>query len=145
MAKTQATRIQLKGEGVFEEGRAAAAVRPGDLVDLDIAGKVKKHPTAGAPSENSFALEDALQGKGINDNYATGDLVAYSIQRPGDVVLAWLAAGQVATPASYLTSNGNGALKVAGGTDIRIGRALESVNASDSGAVFDERIRVRII
>lgn len=144
MAKTQPTRIQLKGEGTHEEGRAAAAIRPGDLVQINTAGQVRKHATAGGPAEPAFALEDALQGRGIDDDYATGELVSYAIQRSGDVVLAWLSGGENAAVGAYLSANGDGALKVAGGTDVRIGVALEAVNASDSNDV-DERIRVRII
>jgi hypothetical protein len=143
-AKTRPTRIQLKGHGVWEEAKAAAAIRPGDLVNLNTAGEVRKHPTAGGPASASFALEDALQGKSIADSYATGDRVTYATHAPGDVVLAYLAGGENASIGSYLTSKGTGALKVSSGTDVRVAEALEAVNASDSNDV-DERIRVRIL
>lgn len=142
--KANPTRIQLKGAGSFEERLAGAAVRPGDLVALNSSDKVVKHPTAGGPAAPMFAHEDALQGKGIDDNYALNDRVFHAVQVPGDHIYAWLSGGENASIGSYLTSNGDGALKVAGGTDSRIAVALEAVNASDSNDV-DERIRVRIL
>lgn len=142
--KANPTRIQLKGAGVFEERKAGAAVRPGDLVSLNSSDKVIKHPTAGGPAVAMFAHEDALQGNGIDDNYAADDIVFHAIQRPGDHVYAWLSGGENASIGSYLSSNGDGALKVAGSTDSRLAVALEAVNASDSNDV-DERIRVRIL
>lgn len=144
MPKTNPTRIQLRGTGTHEERRAAAAIRPGDLVNFTSADKVQKHPTAGGPAERAFALEDALQGRGIEVNYAADELVPIGIQAPGDVVYAWLSGGENAAIGAYLTSNGDGALKVAGGTDNRIAVAVAAVNASDSNDV-DERIRARIL
>lgn len=144
MAKTAPTRIQLKGPGVREEAKAAGAIRPGDLVKLNSDGELIKNNSAGAACEKAFAVEDALQGNGIDDNYADDDRVLYAIQGPGDVVYAWLSGGEDAEPGEKLTSNGDGALKVAGGGDIPIAIALEDVDASDSNDV-DERIRVRIL
>ena len=142
--KTNPTRIQLRGAGTHEERRANAAIRPGDLVELMSTNKVRKHATAGGSALRAFALEDALQGNGIGDNYAADDLVAIGIQVGGDLVYAWLSGGENATIGSYLSSNGDGALKVAGGTDLRLAVAIEAVNASDSNDV-DERIRVMVL
>ena len=138
-------RIHLRGPyAVHEEARAGGAVRPGDLIDVASTGKVIKHPTAGGWAEKAFALEDALQGRDIDTNYAADELVSFTICKPGDIVYAWLSGGEVTTLDDFLTSNGDGAWKVAGSTDIRIAKALEVVNASDSNDV-DERIRVRIL
>jgi len=143
--KTRPTRIQLKGEGFHEEGRAAAIITPGMLVALNSAGNLIPHGTAGGHAEKTFALEDALQGRGISDNYAVGELVAVGVQKSGDVVFAFLAAGEHCTPNEFLTSNGDGTLKVAGGTDVRIGVPLEEMDLSDSAAEVDTRVRVRIL
>lgn len=142
--KANPTRIQLRGTGTHEERLANAAIRPGDLVQFISTDKVQKHATAGGPAEPAFALEDALQGRGIETNYAADELVAIGIQTSGDEVYAWLSGGENAAIGAYLTSNGDGALKVAGGTDVRIAVAKEAINASDSNDV-DERIRVRIL
>jgi hypothetical protein len=136
--------LRMVGSSAAEEARAGAAIRPGDLVDVATTGKVLKHPTAGGPAEKMFACEDALQGRTIRDNYALDELVTMIIPQNGDIVYAWLSGGETTTTASFLTSNGDGALKVATGTDYPIAKALEAVNASDSNDV-DERIRVRIL
>lgn len=142
--KTRPTRIQLKGEGVFEEGRAAAIITPGMLVTLNSSGNVIPHATAGGRAEKAFALEDALQGRGIDDNYAVNELVAYAIQSPGDVVFAWLAAGETAAPGSLLSSNGDGTLQVVAGTETAVGVALEARDNSDTSSL-NARLRVRIL
>jgi len=146
-------RIHLLGDGRHEEDIAAGVIRPGDLlattsadeVQPNACGKVVKHATAGGVAEAKFALEDALQGKTINDSYAVGDIVGNVLCNKGDVVYAWLSEGEVTTPESFLTSNGDGSLKVATGSDHVIAKALEAVDASDSGAEGDNRIRVRIV
>ena len=53
---------------IQEEYAAAAAIIPGMLVELTSAGTVQKHSGAGKSAIPMFAIEDALQGKGINQN-----------------------------------------------------------------------------
>lgn len=142
--KDRPTRIQLKGHGVYEEGRAGATITPGMLVAINAAGALIPHGTAGGKAENAFALEDALQGKTIRDNYASGDLVFYTIFKPGDVVFARLAAGENVAEGDGLSSNGDGTLQKIAGTESRIAVALEAVDLSDTGDVV-EHIRARIV
>ncbi len=127
-----------------EEMLAGGTITPGDLIQVGSTGTAVVHPTAGGAAERLFATEDRLQGKGISDTYANGDRVTAALVQPGDVVYAWLADGQTVTPASYLTSNGAGKLKVATSTDIRIAKSLDTLDLTNS-AVADGRIRVRII
>lgn len=144
MAKTNPTTIHLAGQFRAEEGVAAAAVRPGDLVELTSADKVQKHSSSGGNAERAFAQEDALQGNDIDDNYALGDIVQYRIYEAGARVYAWLSGGENASIGSKLSSNGDGALKVESSTGKVVAVALEAIDASDSNDV-DERIRVRIV
>lgn len=138
-------RIHLLGNAVrFEEGEAAAVIKPGMLLAQNSDAKLIPHGVAGGPAEMQFALEDALQGKTIDNNYASGDKVFTVVCGKGDVVYAWLSGGESADPSEYLTSNGDGTLKVATSTDARVAVPLETVDASDSNDV-DERIRVRIL
>lgn len=129
---------------MHEEGRAAATITPGMLLAQNSSGNIIPHGVAGGPAERMFALEDALQGNGIDVNYASGDLVAIGVQGQGDVVFAILNAGENVTPDEFLTSNGDGTLKVASGTDARIAVALEAMDLSQTGDA-DTRIRVRIL
>jgi len=135
-------RIHLRGEPVFEEATAGGIIRPGMLVAQNAIGKVIPHSTAAAVAEKAFAVEDGLQGKTIDNSYASGDKAFFAICKPGDIVYALLAGGEIATRNEYLESNGDGMLKV--GTTYPVAIALEDVDASDTASV-DERIKVRIL
>lgn len=140
-------RIHLlnSAQGRYEEGRGSGVIKPGMLLgNTSTAGQVIAHQSAATFAERNFALENALQGKTIDDNYADGDLVFIINANPGDVVYAWLAAGESVTPADSLTSNGDGTLKKASGTNYRVGVPLETVD-NDATDAEDVRIRVRIL
>ena len=98
---------------VQEEYVANAGITPGHLVELMSTGKVRVHATAGGNAEKTFALENELEGQGINDAYAATDPVQVGIFRTGDVVLAMLVDdGTAATIGAYLESAGDGTLQV---------------------------------
>lgn len=137
-------RIHLRGDPQIEEALAGGAITPGMLLSRQADGDVVAHATAGGWAEKAFALEDALQGKTVDDAYASGDRVTFAICKSGDIVYAWLAGGENADQSEFLTSNGDGTLKVASSTDIRVATPLESIDASDS-ATINERIKVRIL
>ncbi len=140
-------RIHLlnSAQGRYEEGKASGVIKPGMLLaNTSTVGEVIAHNAAAAFAERNFALENALQGKTIDDNYADDDLVFIINANPGDVVYAWLAAGESVTPADSLTSNGDGTLKKATSTNYRVAVPLETVVNDDTDAV-DVRIRVRVL
>jgi hypothetical protein len=96
---------------VFEEFTAAAAITPGMLVEQTPgAATIRKHATSGGNAIPMFAIEDAKQGKGITDDYATGDKVQVWIPQRGDVVYALLADEQNIAIGDDLESNGLGFL-----------------------------------
>jgi hypothetical protein len=136
--------ILLLGEYVYDEAIAAAAIRPGDLIERTSANKVQKHSAAGGNAEVTFAYEDALQGKGISDNYAAGDLCFFATIERGGHAYAWLSGGEAAVVGSKLSSNGDGALKVESSTGKVVAIALEAIDASESDDV-DHRIRVQLV
>lgn len=166
--------IKLKKySDVVNEYEAAAALYPGYLVELTSAGAVQAHSTAeGNVVPKMFALEDELQGKGIDDAYAAGDQVQVWCPTSGDEVYAVLADGQTAAIGSVLESAGDGTLQVhvadADSADsfdsygplvtvtVRpeaiVGVALEAVDLSDSSGAedsgtldWDKRIKIRIV
>ena len=107
-----------------------------------------------------FALEDELQGKGINDNYSSGDLVSVWIPGRGDQVFAILADGENVAVGDLLESNGAGYLRkhTAGSAGVVefplavVGYATEAVDLSgssgeeSSGSLgYNKRIIVRIV
>lgn len=100
-----------KYSDVIEEYEVVAALSPGHLVEVTSALKVQKHSTAGGNSLPMFALEDELQGKDIDDNYAAGDQAQIWIPGRGDQVYAVLSDGETIAAGDFLESNGDGTLR----------------------------------
>lgn len=146
---TNANQIQLKGGFQRDEKEADATITPGHLIEQTTTG-VKVHATEGGYSERAFAVEDALQGNLISDDYSSGDLVSYNLVEPGGEVQAWLKAGQNVVIGDDLISAGDGTLIENGeedsSTTVRqiIGQAQEAVDLSGSGAVAT-RIDIRVL
>ena len=100
-----------KYSDVIEEMVASAAVTPGMLLIIESTGKVKAHNQADKDAFPIFALEDELQGKGIDDAYAANAPVQCWIPYRGDIVNAILADGENVAIGDPLTSDGHGRLK----------------------------------
>lgn len=152
---------------VQEELTAAAAITPSMLLERTSAGKVQAHSSAGQNAIPMFALENALEGKGLSDAYATDDVVQVWLPTRGDRVNALLADGENVSIGDYLESNGDGYLKKhvadvesfesaeAGSISVYplqiVGQAVEAVNLSDSSgaessAAYDSsRIKIVIV
>ena len=141
---------------VVNEYDAGEAITPGMLIALAADGDVDKHAVAGGLCEKMFALEDELQGRTIDTDYAAGDPVQCWIALPGEEVLAWLANGEDVSIGDKLVSNADGQLKaftadiyVSSGVDTEeyvIAMALEAIDMSGSSGVDPTgRIKVRIL
>lgn len=142
-------RIHLKGMGRIDEALAAGVVRPGHLLQLNVDGHVVPHTIAFGQAERMFALEDALQGRAISVDYASGERVTFVLAVPGDEVYAWLAFGQIAQIGDFLASDGAGHLVVStesggGPTQDSIAVALETLDNSESDD-NNARIKVRVL
>jgi hypothetical protein len=153
-----------KWADIVEEYVAAAAITPGNLIELASTGKVQKHSGAGQSALPMFALEDEMQGNGIDDDYAADAQVQCWIPGRGDVAFAILADDESVSIGDFLQSNGAGLLKkytadpdssAESVTDYNsqiVGIALEAIDISDSSAAessgeqgYDKRILIRII
>jgi len=148
---------------VIEEYEAAAAITPGMLLKLDSDGKVQKHDSAQGTAIPMFALEDELQGKGIAEDYASGDRVQVWIAQRGEQVYALLKDGTSVAIGDYLVSDGAGALKKYVAVDesvnpddtvaietehnVIVAQALEAMDLTQSTAKIDDfpRIMVRVV
>lgn len=100
-----------------EEENAAAAVTPGDLLEVTSSGKVQPHDTGGGVAvPKMVALEtqhgDAEGTEQIDIDYASSDLVYYAVGQPGDIYYMWLAGSEDASKGDVLESDGTGALAV---------------------------------
>ena len=155
-----ANTIKLKKySDVIVEAVANATITPGMLIELMSTGKVRAHASAGGNvAPIMVALEDELQGKGIDDDYAANAPVQCWIPYRGDEVNAIVKDGQNIAIGDLLESAGNGEVQkhvadVDSSNDITfiypnqiVGVALEAVNMSGSSlADPDGRIRMRIV
>lgn len=121
-------RIVLKGDGIPKEIKCSVAVTPGMLLTYATDGTVKPHATAAGIAFCKVALPNLLCGKGVDDAYAIGEIVTFTVPVKGDE-FAGRVAGAVAV-GDYLVSDGAGAFKTAAGTETAIpnivGIALEA-------------------
>lgn len=106
--------VILKGAPRVGEGAtaAAAAIKPGMLIERNSSKTLQKHSTAGGRSAKMFALEQGYVGGYIDDAYLDGEFAAYGVFGPGDQVNAWVAANAVAlVVGDFVESNGDGTLR----------------------------------
>lgn len=158
-----------KYSDVITEEVANAAITPGMLLELMSTDKVRAHATAGGNAlVRMFALENELEGEGINDAYAANEKVQVWIPYRGDIVYAILADGENVSIGDPLESNGAGYLQKhvsdvesfesaeAGSITVLpeqvVGIALEAIDISDSSGAessgdlgYNKRIKVRIV
>lgn len=93
---------------IRDEITAGGAITPGNLIVRNSAGAVIRHNVASGPSEKLFAIEDSYQGKGLNDDYASGQpVIAWTAGR-GDRVRA--IAGAAVAVGDLVASDGAGKL-----------------------------------
>lgn len=151
MAK-QTIKLKLYNN-IINEYVAAGVITPGMLVTVGSAGTITANASAGGVCEKMFALEDELQGRTIDDDFAATEPVQTAICNGGDEVLAWLANGEDVAEGDVLVSDGAGALKAATADssavaveEYPIAVATEDVDMSGSSGVDPTgRISVRIL
>ncbi len=130
--------ISLRGSGIRKEAIAAAAITPGELIERTTATAptVQRHSTAVGNAQNMFAVEDELQGNGIDVDYAAPGQVLFEVYPQGAEVYALLEASSAAVViGDFLVSAGDGSLRkqaVAAATpdtarEAVVGIALEAV------------------
>ena len=121
-----ANRIQLDGgDGdayIKEEALSSEAMYPGTIVEKITAGTVQKHATEGGEGLCAVVVEDALQGNTVTDQYDSGALVSYHIQRSGTRFQARLKVGETVVKGQALISDG-------------AGRVIEETNATSGVTV----------
>jgi len=129
--------IKLKKySDVIEEFVAGAAITPGMLVALNASGAVIPHGVASGNAIPMFALEDELQGKTIDDEYAADDPVQVWIAGRGDIVNA--IAGDTITAGAFLVSAGNGKLKPVGtAATVNVTATVAATDATISSLELD--------
>jgi len=116
-----------KYSDVIEEITAGGAITPGMLLELDSSGEVVAHNSAGENALPMFALENELEGKGIDDAYEEDDKVQVWIPYRGDMVYAILEDGENVSIGDFVESAGNG----------NVQKHVPDVESADSNQVVD--------
>ena len=147
--------IKIKKYGDhIEEIVSAGTITPGHLIAEGSGGTVAVHGSAGQNAIPMFALEDELQGNGIDDDYSSADQVQCWYPYRGDQVYCILADGETIVIGDLLESAGDGTVQkhVAGSAGVVeyplavIGQAIEAVDMSGSaGEDPSPRLIVRIV
>lgn len=139
---------------VNKEFAAGGTITPGMLISLGSANTVVAHAVAGGTvAPKMFALENELEGEGIDDNYASGDKVQCWITQPGEEVYAILADGENIVIGDKLESKGDGTLRewtplnseAAGHENSLVAIALEAVDTTGSPAATTSRIKILVV
>ena len=120
---------------------ASEAITPGHLIEkFNNAGvwRVRKH-TGTSLAGSTYATEQSMQNKGVDDAYAANDLVEAVVGAPGTTIWALIASGQTIVFGNDLESAGNGTLKIYN-AGVKIATALESKTATAT-----TRIRVEVL
>lgn len=167
MAKTNPETVLLHGrDDDTKDGVASAVITPGELVEqsgTNADGDRQFQPHATAPATDTegaalprFALEYGKAGKGIDEDYASGDHMEYRTGLAGDEFYAWLDAGENVSADDPLESAGNGALRQHTGSDDAdatttqtyydgaiVAHAAEAVDNSGGGSPVRIRVEVR--
>lgn len=151
MAKSVSDTVILMGDPYIKQREAAGAITPGHLIERDSSGTVVVHNSADVNNNRLFAIENDIGGDDLNHAYATGEIVRFAAMRPGDEVNALLANGENASIGDFLTSNGNGELKVhvadtAGNFENEriVGISLVDLDFSDSSGADPASARIRV-
>ena len=115
MARTKRTIVGKSYLNIRDQAvSTAVAVTPGALMErVGGAATVRVHSTEGGIVEKLFALEDAFQGKGIDDDYdAAGVPIMLWNPVPGERVYALMdqTSGETVAIGDFMVSHGDGTL-----------------------------------
>lgn len=128
--------------------KASAAITPGMLVEQHAdSGELKwrPHDTDSEQVSLAVALNQPYLNKGIDDDYAIGDLVRVGWFAPGSTFYGIIPSGQDIAVGEYLQSNGDGKLKTASATTATANVAKFQSLDAPGAVVADTRIRVQVI
>lgn len=131
--------ILLKGrlDQRYDEQRGAGTITPGMLCVDNSSGNLIAHNVVSGKGPWKIAIEDALQGKTIDDNYVSGDLVRFHHPRPGNWYYMLLKAGENVAIGDKAVSAGDGTLQkgVAGQPDLSAWNAGTDPTAAQATAI----------
>ncbi len=145
MALPYRNTILLKGHlsVYYDEAPCATIVSPGMLLDQNASNAIVPHGTANVAAAPMVAIEDALQGKAIEDAYAVNDPVRFQYLQQGNWFQGVLTAGQNVIVGDKVSSGGNGKFIKTTGANIPIARVMEAKDLTTGGV--DGFVVLRVI
>ena len=132
--------------GRYDEGKAAATLKPGYLALMDANGEYIPHGTAAATTTPVCVVTEHMlweQGKTIADSYADDDWISVWYPNNGDEIQAWIEDNSNIAVGALLESAGDGTLQAVT-TGKAIAQAIEAVDTT-GGAAAAAQIKVRIV
>jgi hypothetical protein len=135
--------ILLKNySNVFEEHKAGGTIYPGMLLIMSAEDTVVAHnddnPATFMPL---VAVEDALQGRSIDDPYVSGDPVKVWVPYTGDWVYAIAEDGSNYTVGMFVASNGSGYVQPYA-SGVPFGVVMKAIDLSGSTGLEDSSVGV---
>ena len=127
---------------VINDMAAKAAITPGHLVErVNTAGvwQWQKHATAAGDAQRSVACDQSMLNKGVDDDYAAGDLVEVAQGVNGTNFWMLIASGQNIAYGDSLESAGDGTLRI-----LAAGVALFKALETKANVTVLTRIRVEV-
>jgi hypothetical protein len=124
---------------------AGEAITPGHLVERYVAGGVikwRKQATAGSTKGATFATEQSMLNKSVDDAYAAGDLVEVTMGAAGTNFWGIIASGANITAGDVLECDGAGRLRAAAVAGSKRYVALETKD--NTAGPGDARLRVEV-
>lgn len=123
---------------------SSATLKPGMIAALNSSGELIAQATKGAACEKLVILEDALQGKTVNDTYTAGTVADAAVIFPGSEAQVLLKAGEKVVVGDYVTGTGAGKFQKLESTQVPLAVALEACDLTESDAV-DTLVAVRFL
>lgn len=119
-------------------------LKPGMIAALNSSGELIAQVTEGAACEKLIILEDALQGKTVNDTYTAGTVADAAVIFPGSEAQVLLKAGEKVVVGDYVTGSGTSTFQKLEATQVPLAVALEACDLTASDAV-DTLVAVRFL
>lgn len=119
-------------------------LKPGMIAALNSSGELIAQVAEGAACEKLVILEDALQGKTVNDTYTAGTVADAAVIFPGSEAQVLLKAGEKVVVGDYVTGSGAGTFQKLESTQVPLAVALEACDLTESDAV-DTLVDVRFL
>lgn len=98
---------------IINDVASSEAITPGMLIERHNSSgeKWRKQATAAAKAQRVVALNASMLNKGIDDDWASGDLIEAAVLPRGATAYMLLASGESVVPGDKLESAGSGLLR----------------------------------